>query len=112
MSCERHSKRAVAEFRVAGRKVYLSPVMDLFDRCIVAHTVSPSPSIEFIAKFIDKSDCGLCAEAWVGDAHLYQGFQYQQSTWRTLIHDNGGVQSVSRKANCDDNAVMVNLSDT
>ena len=59
----------VTEFRVAGRKVYLSPVMDLFDRCIVAHTVSPSPSIEFIAKFIDKSDCGLCAEAWVGDAH-------------------------------------------
>ena len=112
MSCERPSKRAVAEFRVAGRKVYLSPVMDLFDRCIVAHTVSPSPSIEFIAKFIDKSYCGWCAEAWVGDAHLYQGFQYQQSTWRTLIHDNGGVQSVSRKANCDDNAVMVNLSDT
>ena len=83
--------------------------MDLFDRCIVAHTVSPSPSIEFIAKFIDKSDCGLCAEAWVGDAHLYQGFQYQQSTWRTLIHDNGGVQSMSRKANCYDNAVMENF---
>lgn len=109
MSCERPSKREVAEFRVAGRKVYLSPVMDLFDRCIVAHTVSPSPSIEFIAKFIDKSDCGLCVEAWVGDAHLYQGFQYQHSTWRTLIHDNGGVQSMSRKANCDDDAVLENF---
>lgn len=30
----------VTEFRIAGRKVYLSPVMDLFDRSIVAHTVA------------------------------------------------------------------------
>ena len=71
MSCERPSKREVAEFRVAGRKVYLSPVMDLFDRCIVAHTVSPSPSIEFIAKFIDKSDCErvklfVCGAGFIG----------------------------------------------
>ncbi|MHC9619044.1 transposase, partial [Corynebacterium diphtheriae] len=29
--------------------------------------------------------------------------------WRNLIHDNGGVQSMSRKANCYDNAVMENF---
>ncbi|WP_146129033.1 IS3 family transposase, partial [Corynebacterium diphtheriae] len=29
----------VTEFRVAGTKVYLSPVMDLFDRTILAHTL-------------------------------------------------------------------------
>ena len=39
----------VTEFRVAGRKVYLSPVMGLFDRSIVAHTVAPSPSTAFNA---------------------------------------------------------------
>ena len=38
-----------------------------------------------------------------------QGFQYQHSSWRNLIHDNGGVQSMSRKANCYDNAVMENF---
>ena len=37
----------VTEFKVAGRKVYLSPVMDLFDRSIVAHTVATSPSTAF-----------------------------------------------------------------
>ena len=41
--------------------------------------------------------------------HTDQGFQYQHSSWRNLIHDNGGVQSMSRKANCYDNAVMENL---
>ncbi|OLN12127.1 transposase, partial [Corynebacterium diphtheriae] len=34
----------VTEFRVAGTKVYLSPVMDLFDRTILAHTLSTSPN--------------------------------------------------------------------
>ena len=38
-----------------------------------------------------------------------EGFQYQHSTRRTLIHENGGVQSISRKANCYDNAVMKNF---
>ncbi|OJH94372.1 transposase [Corynebacterium diphtheriae] len=56
----------VTEFRVAGTKVYLSPVMDLFDRTILAHT-------------------------------------------RTLIKSVGGVQSMSRKGNCYDNAVMENF---
>ena len=41
--------------------------------------------------------------------HTDQGFQYQHSSWRNLIHDNGGVQSMSRKANCYDNAVMENF---
>ena len=41
--------------------------------------------------------------------HTDQGFQYQHSTWRDLVRDNGGVQSMSRKANCYDNAVMENF---
>ena len=41
--------------------------------------------------------------------HTDQGFQYQHASWRDLIGDNGGVQSMSRKANCYDNAVMENF---
>lgn len=35
----------VAEFRVGDRKLYLSPVMDLFDRQIISHSISPSPNL-------------------------------------------------------------------
>ena len=98
----------VTEFRVAGRKVYLSPVMDLFDRCIVAHTVATSPSIAFTADSLTKA-IAACAPKPGWMMHTDQGFQYQHSTWRNLIHDNGGVQSMSRKANCYDNAVMENF---
>ncbi|MBS6364512.1 MAG: DDE-type integrase/transposase/recombinase [Actinomycetaceae bacterium] len=37
----------VTEFRVAGTKVYLSPIMDLSDRSILAHELSTSPSTKF-----------------------------------------------------------------
>ena len=98
----------VTEFRVAGRKVYLSPVMDLFDRSIVAHTVATSPTAAFTAESLTKA-IAACAPKPGWMMHTDQGFQYQHSSWRNLIGDNGGVQSMSRKANCYDNAVMENF---
>ena len=98
----------VTEFRVAGRKVYLSPVMDLFDRSIVAHTVATSPSTTFTADSLTQT-IKTCAPEPGWMIHTDQGFQYQHSSWRNLIHDNGGVQSMSRKGNCYDNAVMENF---
>ena len=98
----------VTEFRVAGRKVYLSPVMDLFDRSIVAHTVATSPTAAFTADSLSKT-IAACAPKPGWMMHTDQGFQYQHSSWRNLIGDNGGVQSMSRKANCYDNAVMENF---
>lgn len=98
----------VTEFRVAGRKVYLSPVMDLFDRSIVAHTVATSPSTALTTDSLSKAIAACAPEpGWM--MHTDQGFQYQHSSWRNLIGDNGGVQSMSRKANCYDNAVMENF---
>jgi putative transposase len=35
----------VAEFSVGDRKLYLSPVMDLFDRQIISHTIGTSPNL-------------------------------------------------------------------
>ncbi|MCT1415244.1 IS3 family transposase, partial [Corynebacterium sanguinis] len=98
----------VTEFRIAGRKVYLSPVMDLFDRSIVAHTVATSPSTAFTTDSLSKAIAACAPETgWM--MHTDQGFQYQHSTWRKLIDEHGGVQSMSRKANCYDNAVMENF---
>ncbi|MBP0090053.1 transposase, partial [Rhodococcus hoagii] len=36
----------VTEFRVGDQKLYLSPIMDLFDRQIIAYTIGPSPTLE------------------------------------------------------------------
>jgi transposase InsO family protein len=41
--------------------------------------------------------------------HSDQGFQYQHASWRALLAGAGAVQSMSRKGNCYDNAVMENF---
>jgi len=41
--------------------------------------------------------------------HSDQGFQYQHVSWCNLLAGAGAVQSMSRKGNCYDNAVMENF---
>lgn len=98
----------VSEFRVAGMKVNLSPIMDLFDQAIVSYSVSTSPNIALMSQSLRDA----IAQQSPGKGllvHTDQGFQYQDSSWRDLIKDIGGVQSMSRKGNYYDNAVMENF---
>ena len=41
--------------------------------------------------------------------HSDQGWQYQHKHYQKLLKDNGIIQSMSRKGNCLDNAVMENF---
>ena len=41
--------------------------------------------------------------------HSDQGWQYQNKHYQKLLKDHGIVQSMSRKGNCLDNAVMENF---
>jgi putative transposase len=95
----------VTEFTVSDRKVYLSPVMDLFDRQIIGYATGLSPNLELTNTSLRQALTTLRP----GDApiiHTDQGFQYQHLSWRRLLTDHGCVQSMSRKANCLDNAVI------
>lgn len=98
----------VTEFRVAGTKVYLSPIMDLHDRAILAHTLSTSPSTTLTTTSLNNAITWFQPPAGLM-VHTDQGFQYQHTSWRRLIKSIGGVQSMSRKGNCYDNAVMENF---
>lgn len=95
----------VTEFAIADRKVYLSPVMDLFDRQIISYAVSTSPNLELTNSSLREA----LATLEPGQAplvHSDQGFQYQHVSWRQLLAGAGATQSMSRKANCHDNAVI------
>ncbi|MHC9754755.1 IS3 family transposase [Corynebacterium diphtheriae] len=98
----------VTEFRVAGTKVYLSPIMDLFDRTILAHTLSTSPNTKLTSRALADA-IAMFSPGKGLIVHTDQGFQYQHASWRNLIESVGGVQSMSRKGNCYDNAVMENF---
>lgn len=98
----------VTEFNVGDRKLYLSPIMDLFDRQIISYAVGTSPNLALT----NDSLRGALTTLENGQkplVHSDQGFQYQHNSWRTLLENAGAVQSMSRKANCYDNAVMENF---
>ncbi|MDH5135023.1 IS3 family transposase [Microbacterium sp. RD06] len=95
----------VTEFRVRDRRVYLSTVMDLFGREIIGHTAGISPNLDLT----NSSLRSALTRVRHGDApivHSDQGFQYQHDSWQRLLRESGAKQSMSRKGNCLDNAVM------
>ena len=95
----------VTEFRVGHRKVYLSTVMDLFGREIIGHTAGTSPNLQLTNSSLRQALRTL-QRGEKPIVHSDQGFQYQHASWQKLLTDAGCLQSMSRKGNCLDNAVM------
>lgn len=98
----------VTEFKIAERKIYLSPVLDLFDRSIVSYSVSESPTVAFTTESLIEAISTL-APGEAPMVHSDQGFQYQHASWQKLLTDAEMTQSMSRKGNCLDNSVMENF---
>jgi putative transposase len=95
----------VTEFAVEGRKVYLSPVIDLFDRSVVAYSIGASPSLALTLTALRDAIATL-TEGEHPLVHSDQGFQYQHPAWRGTLASRDLTQSMSRKGNCLDNAVV------
>lgn len=95
----------VTEFAVGDRKVYLSPVMDLFDRQIIAYAVGVAPTLELTNRALRNALATLTG-GQTPLVHSDQGFQYQHLSWRTLLATAGATSSMSRRGNCLDNAVI------
>lgn len=93
----------VTEFRVAGGKAYLSPVMDLYNNEIVAWSVSRSANMAQAMEMLDGLSRVLDGPALL---HSDQGWQYQQLAYQRRLEEMGITQSMSRKATCLDNACM------
>ncbi len=95
----------VTEFKVAGEKLYLSPVMDLYNGEIVAFETANRPTFELVSKMLKKALVRLRLTD-KPMLHSDQGWHYQMPQYRRMLGDRGLTQSMSRKANCWDNAAM------
>ncbi len=95
----------VTEFKVAQQKLYLSPVMDLYNREIVAYEMSTRPCLALVDNMLDKAFKRLHNEPKLV-IHSDQGWHYQHSQYRYKLAKLGVKQSMSRKGNCLDNAAM------
>ena len=98
----------VTQFNVCNEKVYLSPVMDLFNREIVSYSISLHPDLwqvrEMLSGLFEK-----LPENATPLFHSDQGWQYQHSEYQRLLKEHNIKQSMSRKGNCMDNGAMENF---
>lgn len=98
----------VTEFRAGGQKLYLSALQDLFNNEIVAWSMSTSASQPLVCRMLHKAlKAKKHSEGLV--LHSDQGWAYRTPAWRLMLEKAGIVQSMSRKGNCLDNAVMENF---
>ncbi|MCQ2053655.1 MAG: IS3 family transposase, partial [archaeon] len=98
----------VTQFNIMGKKLYLSPILDLHDQSLISWNLSESPNFAQTMDMLDK------AFEKIPDGtnlilHSDQGWQYQMYEYQQRLKDKGIRQSMSRKANCLDNSVMENF---
>ena len=98
----------VTQINIGPAELYLSPILDMYNGEIISYNISASPNLEQVYDMLDKafekfdSLDGLIL-------HSDQGWQYQHYGYRKRLEDRHIIQSMSRKGNCLDNAMMENF---
>lgn len=95
----------VTEFNLRGHKLYLSPILDLYNREVIAYTVDERPKLSAVMQMLHQA-CGRLSKTCKPILHSDQGWQYQMRPYQQALAQSGITQSMSRKGNCLDNAVM------
>ena len=98
----------VTEFSLFGQKLYLSPILDLCSRDIVSYSISDRPVLSMVTNML--SNAFKCIPDGTNlILHSDQGWQYQHKRYQRMLKAKGIRQSMSRKGNCLDNAVIENF---
>lgn len=98
----------VTEFSLFGRKLYLSPILDLYSSYLVSYTISEHPALSLVLNMARQA-LSVLPRGAEPILHSDQGWQYQHKQYQKLLKDHGIKQSMSRKGNCLDNAVIENF---
>ena len=98
----------VTEFSLFGQKLYLSPILDLHNGYLISYTISERPVLSMVTTMLEKAFETIPDETEL-ILHSDQGWQYQHKQYQQMLKCKGIQQSMSRKGNCLDNAVMENF---
>ena len=95
----------VTEFNLRGEKLYLSPILDAYEKYIVSYDISRSPNLEQINHMLNlafKENENYENLIF----HSDQGWQYQRYSYQERLKEKKITQSISRKGNSLDNGLM------
>jgi len=98
----------ITEFNVSGNKLYLSPIIDLFNQEIISYELTERPVFNQVVMMLKKAFKKIPNNTNL-TLHSDQGWQYQMKQYQHLLKEKGIIQSMSRKGNCLDNAIIENF---
>ena len=98
----------ITEFNVSGKKLYLSPIIDLFNQEIISYELTERPVFNQVEMMLKKAFKKIPDNTNL-TLHSDQGWQYQLKRYQMLLKEKGITQSMSRKGNCLDNAIIENF---
>ena len=96
----------VTEFKVVGQKqkLYLSAIIDLYDRSIVSYVLSNHNNNKLVFDTFD-----LAMKEYPNEKPIFhsdRGFQYTSKLFKLKLDEAGMIQSMSRVGRCIDNGPM------
>ncbi len=95
----------VTQVNIGDAKMYLSPILDMYNGEIISYSISRRPDLKMAMDMLksafrkNKDLKGLVL-------HSDQGWHYQHSKYQKMLKNKNIIQSMSRKGNCLDNAIM------
>ena len=98
----------VTQVKIKDRWVYLSPILDMFNGEIISYVISDRPDLKMVMTMLDNA----FKERTIQEnlvIHSDQGWHYQHRRYQKALEDRHITQSMSRKGNCLDNAMMENF---
>ena len=108
--CHQKLTTDITEFKCSnGVKLYLSPIMDMFNGEILSYGISLRPTLEFAIKPLKEALEIVKDSKYRTTIHSDQGWHYQHKKWVKTLKENKVFQSMSRKGNCLDNSPMENF---
>lgn len=101
----------ITEFKVTDKKLYLSPIIDLFNGEVISYTMTESPRIKPVIDMVEQLESRKTEDKPV-ILHSDQGWHYQMFIYQEALKRKNIIPSMSRKGNCLDNAVIENFFGT
>ena len=98
----------VTQVTIKDKKLFFSPLLDMYNGEIIAYTIKDRPDLRLVTDMMRKA----LGKIKISDGciiHSDQGWHYQHKHYQKMLKDNGIIQSMSRKGNCLDNAMMENF---
>ncbi len=98
----------VTQINIGQERLYLSPIIDLFNGEIITYNISEHADLEQIKDMMRKA-FRLHPNVEGLIIHSDQGWQYRHKYYRNVLKKHGVIQSMSRKGNCLDNSLAENF---